>query len=58
MKIKPAIYLLLMALGILFLVWGSNWMDGNIAQSIGFVLLILGVYLTSRTYRTPGEGDG
>ena len=57
MKTKPFIYLLLMAAGVILLVWGDHWMGDAIAQSLGFVLPILGIYLTSRTYRNSGDGD-
>lgn len=62
MKIKAFIYFLLMCLGVFCIVWGQNWMEQELAQSIGFVLLILGVYLTSRSYsgndgHNPGPNE-
>jgi hypothetical protein len=57
MKIKAGIYFLLIIAGVTALVAGEKFVQKEYAMSIGFILLMLGLYKTSRLMRPPEDED-
>lgn len=57
MKIKPGIYFILVLMGILAIVGGEKFMGREYAQSIGFILLMLGLYKISTSWGRPDKED-
>lgn len=57
MKTKRTIYFLMIVTGAILMGTGENWMRREYALSIGIVLLMLGIYKSSRAWNRTKTGD-
>ena len=57
MKIKAVINFILVLVGILAIFGGENFIQREYAQSVGFVLLMLGLYRISSSWKRSDNDD-
>ncbi|HMB63096.1 MAG TPA: hypothetical protein VKN36_08490 [Eudoraea sp.] len=57
MKTKQGIYFFLIVSGAVIMGAGENWMKKEYALCIGIVLLMFGIYMSSRARATGGPRD-
>ncbi len=57
MKTKGWINLLLVVIGITIMIWGEHFILREYALSVGFILLMLGLYRISKSWRAEDPND-
>jgi hypothetical protein len=56
MKTNPIIYLLLIIAGAIIMATGDQWVQKEYAMSIGIILLMFGIYKSSKFWtKTDGQ---